>query len=62
MADGFFKNDEENQLKIIKVLRKYRPEIILCNAPEDRHPDHGRVCGLGKRCSIFIRVAKDRNH
>jgi N-acetylglucosamine malate deacetylase 1 len=46
MADGFFKNDKENQLKIIKVLRKYRPEIILCNAPEDRHPDHGRSAGL----------------
>ncbi|HEV8084917.1 MAG TPA: PIG-L family deacetylase, partial [Chitinophagaceae bacterium] len=36
MADGFFTNDEENQRKIIKVLRKYRPEIILCNALEDR--------------------------
>ena len=46
MADGFFKNDEENQRKIIKVLRKYRPEIILCNAPDDRHPDHGRSSQL----------------
>ncbi len=46
MADGFFTNDEENQRKIIKVLRKYRPEIILCNALEDRHPDHGRSAGL----------------
>ncbi len=46
MADGFFKNDETNQGKIIKVLRKYRPEIILCNAPEDRHPDHGRAAVL----------------
>ncbi|MEO6638237.1 MAG: bacillithiol biosynthesis deacetylase BshB1 [Ginsengibacter sp.] len=46
MADGFFRNDEENQRKIIQVLRKYRPEIILCNAPEDRHPDHGRSATL----------------
>lgn len=46
MADGFFKNDQENQLKIISVLRKYRPEIILCNAPDDRHPDHGRAASL----------------
>jgi len=46
MADGFFRNDEENQRKIIKVLRKYRPEIILCNAPDDRHPDHGRSAQL----------------
>lgn len=46
MADGFFKNDEENQLKIISVLRKYQPEIVICNAPEDRHPDHGRSASL----------------
>ena len=38
MADGFFANDKENQLKIINVLRKYQPDIILCNAPDDRHP------------------------
>lgn len=46
MADGFFKNDEESQRKIITVLRKYKPEIILCNAPDDRHPDHGRSSQL----------------
>lgn len=46
MADGFFKNDKEHQLKIITVLRKYQPEIVLCNAPEDRHPDHGRSADL----------------
>jgi bacillithiol biosynthesis deacetylase BshB1 len=46
MADGFFKNDQANQILIIKALRKYRPEIILCNAPEDRHPDHGRSAVL----------------
>ncbi|MEP6712569.1 MAG: bacillithiol biosynthesis deacetylase BshB1 [Ferruginibacter sp.] len=46
LADGFFMNDEEHQRKVITALRKYRPEIILCNAPEDRHPDHGRSASL----------------
>ena len=46
MADAFFRNDEENQRKIISVLRKYQPEIILCNATDDRHPDHGRSAKL----------------
>ena len=46
LADGFFKNDKEHQLKIITALRKHQPEIVLCNAPEDRHPDHGRSSGL----------------
>jgi bacillithiol biosynthesis deacetylase BshB1 len=39
-ADGFFINDKQHQLEIIKVLRKYQPDIVLCNAIDDRHIDH----------------------
>lgn len=46
MRDGFFRNDEEHQLKIIQMIRKYSPEIVLCNALHDRHPDHGRASDL----------------
>jgi bacillithiol biosynthesis deacetylase BshB1 len=46
MADGFFQNDEEHQRKVISIIRKYKPEIVLANAPEDRHPDHGRSAKL----------------
>ncbi len=42
MRDGFFVNDEKHQLEVIKILRKYRPDIVLCNAVEDRHIDHGK--------------------
>ena len=44
--DGFFKNDEQHQLEIIKILRKYRPNVVLCNAQTDRHIDHGRAASL----------------
>ncbi len=40
--DGFFSNNKTHQLEIIKVIRRYRPEIILCNAFNDRHIDHGK--------------------
>ncbi|WP_347069206.1 bacillithiol biosynthesis deacetylase BshB1 [Flavobacterium sp. WV_118_3] len=40
--DGFFVNDETHQLEVIKMIRKYRPEIVLCNAIDDRHIDHGK--------------------
>ena len=46
MKDGFFKNDEEHQIKIIEMIRKYQPEIVLSNALYDRHPDHGRAGDL----------------
>lgn len=42
MRDGFFINDEEHQLAVIRMLRKYQPEIVLCNAIEDRHIDHSK--------------------
>lgn len=40
--DGFFQNNEAHQLPIIQAIRRFRPELILINAPYDRHPDHGR--------------------
>ncbi|BCY29285.1 bacillithiol biosynthesis deacetylase BshB1 [Flavobacterium okayamense] len=40
--DGFFVNDEKHQLEIIKMIRKYQPEIVLCNAIQDRHIDHAK--------------------
>lgn len=42
LADGFFVNDKNSQLEIIKTIRHYRPEIVLCNAIDDRHIDHGK--------------------
>lgn len=41
-ADGFFTNDKKHQLEVIKMIRKYKPETVLCNAVEDRHIDHGK--------------------
>lgn len=53
MADGFFKNDKEHQLEIIKKIREYQPEIILCNAASDRHPDHGRASALVSEACFY---------
>ena len=44
--DGFFKNDESNQLEIIKIIRKFKPNIVLCNAKDDRHIDHPKGADL----------------
>lgn len=41
-ADGFFLNDKYHQIELIKQIRKFRPEIVICNAVEDRHIDHGK--------------------
>lgn len=44
--DGFFVNDEQHQMEVIKRIRKFRPEIVLCNAIRDRHIDHGKGSSL----------------
>lgn len=43
MRDGFFRNDEEHQMQLIPYLRRWRPDIVITNSLEDRHPDHGRA-------------------
>ena len=58
MRDGFFKNDEENQRKVINAIRKYQPEIIFCNAPHDRHPDHGRSATLVEDAAFLAGLRK----
>lgn len=57
-ADGFFKNDKEHQLGIIKILRKYQPDIVLANAPKDRHPDHGRASQLISEACFYSGLIK----
>lgn len=58
LADGFFKNDEAHQRKVIQVIRKYKPEIVICNAQEDRHPDHGRSSSLVSDASFLSGLVK----
>lgn len=64
-ADGFFVNDRNHQLEIIALIRKYQPEIVLCNAIDDRHIDHSRgsklvsdACFLSGLRKIETRIGK----
>ena len=58
LKDGFFQNDKENQMAVIKAIRKYRPEIVLANAVYDRHPDHGKGSELAYDSSFLAGLAK----
>lgn len=58
MKDGFFVNDEKHQLEIIKMIRKYRPEIVLCNAVDDRHIDHAKGSKMVSDASFLSGLVK----
>jgi len=62
LKDCFFENNEENQKKIIEIIRKHKPEIILCNAIIDRHPDHGRASKLVSDSSFYSGLIKIETH
>ena len=56
--DGFFQNDEDHQKQVIRILRKYRPEVVLANAISDRHPDHGRAAKLAVDACFYSGLVK----
>lgn len=58
MADGFFRNDRDHQLQVIRAIRTYRPRIVLANAVDDRHPDHGRAARLVRDACFLAGLRK----
>ncbi|MBL7912433.1 MAG: bacillithiol biosynthesis deacetylase BshB1 [Bacteroidia bacterium] len=58
MKDGFFENNEAHQKQIIEIIRKHQPEIVLCNAINDRHPDHGRSAKLTSDACFYSGLIK----
>ncbi|MEL6989692.1 MAG: bacillithiol biosynthesis deacetylase BshB1, partial [Bacteroidota bacterium] len=58
LADGFFQNDKESQVKVIEVIRKYQPDIVLCNAIDDRHIDHGKGSKLASDACFLSGLRK----
>ncbi len=58
LGDGIFEVSEKELLAVAKAIRKYQPEVILCNAPDDRHPDHGRGSELIKRANFLAGLIK----
>jgi bacillithiol biosynthesis deacetylase BshB1 len=58
LPDGFFENNPQNQLKVIRKIRQYQPDIILCNAPYDRHPDHGKGGDLVADAAFYSGLTK----
>lgn len=58
MADGFFEINEENKRLIIEQIRRFKPSIVLANAVEDRHPDHGRAAQLVSEACFLAGLRK----
>lgn len=56
--DAFFLNDHEHQIELIKRIRYYQPEIVLANAPDDRHSDHPRGSKLITEACFMSGLAK----
>lgn len=58
MKDGFVNNSEEYQMRIVKMIRKYQPEIVFANAIDDRHPDHAKASKLASDACFLAGLRK----
>jgi N-acetylglucosamine malate deacetylase 1 len=58
LEDGFFRNDSETMKAVIRCIRRWQPDIILTNAPSDRHPDHGRASRLVAEAAFYSGLSK----
>jgi len=61
-ADGFFVNDKKHQLEVIKIIRKYQPDVVLCNAITDRHIDHPKGSALASDACFLSGLVKIETH
>lgn len=58
LADGFFEETQQALDQIIRMIRKYQPRIVIANAQNDRHPDHGRGGDLVSRACFLSGLRK----
>lgn len=58
MPDGFIVGSKQNQLKVIELIRKYKPEVVFCNSVDDRHPDHSKASTLVREACYLSGLIK----
>ena len=58
LPDGFFQEDQESLIRLVRQIRYFQPTIILANAPSDRHPDHGKGAQLIARAAFLSGLRK----
>jgi N-acetylglucosamine malate deacetylase 1 len=62
VPDGLFVHEPAQWLKIVRILRACQPDIVLCNAPQDRHPDHGRAARMTVDACFYSGLRKIITH
>ncbi len=58
LGDGFFEHNNSTMLKVLSAIRKYRPDVVLANSPDDRHPDHSRAAKLVNDACFYSGLPK----
>lgn len=62
LRDGFFRADEESLLRVVRAIRSHRPSVVITNAVQDRHPDHGRAAALVAEASFLSGLRRIHTH
>ncbi|MBK8614211.1 MAG: bacillithiol biosynthesis deacetylase BshB1 [Flavobacteriales bacterium] len=62
LPDGFFATEREDLQKVVQVIRRHRPKLVITNAIRDRHPDHGRGAELVARACFLSGLRRMETH
>jgi N-acetylglucosamine malate deacetylase 1 len=58
LPDCGLENTPAHREAIIRIVRRYRPEVCFVNAPEDRHPDHRNAARLALDALFYSGIAR----
>ncbi len=58
IPDGLFTYQPEHIIDIVRIIRECQPDVVLCNALEDRHPDHGRAAKMTADACFYAGLEK----
>lgn len=62
LRDGFFRADEESLMRVVRSVRRHRPAVVITNAVQDRHPDHGRAAALVAEACFLSGLRRIHTH
>ena len=58
LRDGFISDDKESIFEVVKIIREFKPKVIITNSKTDRHPDHESAASLVKKACFLSGLIK----
>ena len=58
LPDAGIRNDDDTRARLVQVIRRLAPRVVIAPAPRGRHPDHRRATELIRDACFLAGLAK----